>query len=166
MPVKSLLKPEIKKWLDKSIESELYASNLYKYIANNLQRLGYFGCQSFFLKESLDELSHYQNIVDFVNDMGDMAAMPAIQKINDPINSIMDALEISYETELELMRQYQRFYEIAESAKDCITATFIIEYMQIQRKSVGEFGDLIARFEKNKSDVFEFDKYMKKLANA
>lgn len=48
MAITSLLKPEIKKWLDKSIASELYASNLYKHIANQLQLLGFFGTQSFF----------------------------------------------------------------------------------------------------------------------
>ena len=46
MEVKSLLSANMKKWLQKSIESELYASNFYKHLANQLQRLGYFGSQA------------------------------------------------------------------------------------------------------------------------
>lgn len=65
-----LLKPEIKIWLEKSLASELYVSNLYKHFANQLQRLGYFGAQKYYLKESADELSHYQKLADYCNDMG------------------------------------------------------------------------------------------------
>lgn len=158
--VTSLLKPEIKAWLDKSIASELYASNLYKHIANQLQRLGLFGAQKYYLKESAEELTNYQRLVDFVNDMGSVAEVPAVQKMTDKISSLMDALEISYETELELMRQYQEFYEKAEDDYgDCVTATFIIEFLQIQRKSVGEYGDLISKLAL-KGDIYEFDEEM------
>ena len=49
---KSLLSAEIKILLEKALASELHVSNLYKHIANQLQRLGYFGAQSYYLKES------------------------------------------------------------------------------------------------------------------
>jgi len=121
----------------------------------------FFGVQKYFLKESDEELEHYQKIVDFVNDMGDISMVMAVPKMTDKILSISDALEIAYETEVDLMKQYQKFYEEAEDKyKDCVTATFLIEFLQIQRKSVGEYGDLNSRYEKNKNDVFEFDEYM------
>lgn len=160
--VKSLLKPEIKTLLDKSAASEMYAHFLYQYIANQLQRLGYFGAQSYYLKESAEELNHYQKLSDFCNDMGWVAPVPAVPKMADQISNISDALEVSYETELDLLRQYEKFYEEAEDKyEDCITATFIIEFIQIQRKSVGEYGDLIARLALN-GDVLVFDKEMGK----
>jgi len=163
MKIESLLKPEIKTWLEKSLASELYASNLYKHIANQLQKLGYFGGQSYYLKESMEELSHYQKLADYCNDMGWVAPVPAVPKISDQISNISDALEISYETELELLKQYQKFYEEAEDKmEDCITATFIIEFMQIQRRSVGTVADLLARLNL-KGDVYEFDEYLKEL---
>jgi ferritin len=163
MLVKSLLKPQVSKWFDKSVSSELYASNLYKHIANQLQRLGYFGTQKFFLKESAEELEHYQKLVDYVNDMGSVINVPQVPSMTDKIDNIMDALELAYNTELDLMNQYHQFYEQSQDDyEDCITATFLIEFLQIQRKSVGQYGDLISRFEKNTTDVFEFDHFMKK----
>ncbi len=161
--IQSLLKPEIKKWLQKSIESELYASNLYKHIANQLQRLGFFGAQKFFLHESGDELKHYQLIVDYLNDMGDVAAIPNIEAINDPILSIGTALSISYETELDLLNQYKEFYRIAEKNDDCVTGEFLLQFLKIQRNSVGEFGDFISRYQKcgmNEAAILEFDEFM------
>lgn len=160
--VQSLLSAEIKILLEKALASELHVSNLYKHIANQLQRLGYFGAQSYYLKESAEELTHYQRLSDYCNDMGWVAPVPAVPKMSDKISNISDALEISYEAELDLLNQYKKFYEEAEDKyDDCITATFIIEFLQIQRKSVGEYGDLIAKLNLN-GDIYEFDEEMGK----
>lgn len=158
--IKSLLKPEVKKWFDKSAQSELYAHNLYKHLANQCQRLGLFGMQKYFLHESEEEDKHFNKLSDFVNDMGEVLGVPEILKVSATVKSIEDALSAAYKAEYDLMKQYQTFYEEAEEAGDCITSTFIIEFMQIQRKSVGEFGDLIARLEQNKTDILEFDEYV------
>lgn len=159
---KSLLSAEIKILLEKALASELHVSNLYKHIANQLQRLGYFGAQSYFLKESADELSHYQKLSDYCNDMGWVAPVPAVPKMSDKISNISDALEISYEAELDLLNQYKKFYEEAEDKyDDCITATFIQQFILIQVKSVGEYGDLIAKLALN-GDIYEFDEEMGK----
>ena len=65
MRVKNLLPAKVKANLDAAIHAELFASNLYKHLANQLQSLGFFGAQKFFLAESASELEHYQLIVDY-----------------------------------------------------------------------------------------------------
>lgn len=165
MLIQSLLKSEVKGWFGEACHAELYASHLYQYLGNQMQRLGFFGVQKYFLHESKEELTHYQKIADYMNDMGDMASVPAIESINNPIASIGDALILAYNTEKDLMYQYQEFYEKAEEAGDCITSSFLIEFMQIQRKSLGALGDLISRYQKNTTDVFEFDEHMGELIN-
>lgn len=160
--VKDLLSPKVKTLLEKSIHSELYASNLYKHVANNLQRLGYFGGQKYYLKESADELTHYQILVDYCNDMGWVAPMPTIEAISNPIFSIEDALRYQYEAETKLLNDYEEFYDEAEE-EDCITAQFLLQFLEIQRKSVGEVGDLIARYNRcgmNEAAILEFDEFL------
>lgn len=162
LTVKSLLNAEMKRWLQKSIASELFASNMYKHIANQLQRLGYFGAQKYFLNESSDELKHYQGLVDFVNDMGDVAQVPAIEAIKEKIESIEDALGCSYEIEMDLLNQYKEFYNIAEEKYPEI-GQFLLQYLEIQRTSVGEYGDLIARYNRcneNAAAILEFDEFL------
>lgn len=89
--------------------------------------------------------------------------VPAVPKISESILGISEALNKSYDAELLLMKQYQSFYNEAEDKySDCVTATFIIEFLQIQRTSVGEYGDLIARFNLG-ADILLFDKEMGKL---
>lgn len=163
--VKSLLSATMKKWLQKSIESELYASNFYKHAANQLQRLGFFGGQKYYLTESADELEHYQGLVDFVNDMGDVASVPKVDAITDKIECIGNTLDLAYELELDLFNQYKEFYEIAED-EDVAVAEFLLKYIKIQRKSVGQYGDLISRYQKcgeNEAAILEFDHYLSKL---
>lgn len=159
MLIKSLLSENIKGLLQKSIEAELYASNLYKHLSNQMQRLGFFGTQKYFLAESADELTHYQRIVDFINDNGDVAMMPKVDAINDKIESIGDALQVAYETEKDLLDQYKMFY--SECLKEDVTvAIFLEQYVMIQSKSVGEFGDLISTYNKAEStgEILLFDK--------
>jgi ferritin len=143
MTPKMVITQDLKNMLDDAIHSELYASNLYKHVANRLQKLGYFGAQKFFLAESATELEHYQINVQFQNDVGAVAEVPAIEAMDEPINSLRDALELGYETELQLYEDYKSWYKQASS--DSVVQQFLLQFLELQRKSVGEYGDLIAR---------------------
>lgn len=140
---KSLLTPEIKNMLDEAIHGELYVSNLYKHLGNQLQRLGFFGAQKYFLNESADELTHYQKIVDFQNDVGAVAKVPAIEAMTDTVGGLVDAIQIFYDNELELYYSYSDNYQTA--AGDPVVQQFLLQFLEIQRTSVGEAADLLAR---------------------
>ena len=142
---KMIISAECKKMLDEAIHSELYASNLYKHIANQLQRLGYFGASKFFLNESADELKHYQLHVEFLNDVGTVAKVPMIEAMNETIETFSDAIETGYETELELLNNYQGWYR--DTAEDPVVQQFLLQFLEIQRRSVGEYGDLLSRIQ-------------------
>ena len=165
MPIlKSLLTPSMKKGLQKAIYAELYQSNLWKHIANQLQRLGYFGGQKYFLAESAEELTHYQVFVDFINDMGDVADVPKIDAIEDDIDSIATALQVAYDMELDVYNQYKKFYEEAED-EDVAVGIFMQQFVTIQLQAVGAYGDLISRYNKcgtNEAAILEFDRYLSK----
>lgn len=140
---KSLLSPEVKACLDEAVHAELYAANLYKHLANQLQRLGYFGAQKFFLAESASELEHYQLHANYQNDSGTVASIPAIDAMDEPIGTLRDAIETAYDTELQLEKDYVRWYSAC--TKDPVTAEFLLQFLRGQRKSVGEYGDLLSR---------------------
>jgi len=162
MMSKNLLTAELTDQLQKAIASELYASHLYKHIANQMQYYGFFGAQKFWLKESADELTHYQIHVDFMNDMGAVAMLPAIQPIKETIDNIGSALELAYTTEYNLLMQYKEFYKIAEE-QDCIVDVYLHQFIEKQYKAVGEYGDLLARYTRcgsNEAAILEFDNYL------
>jgi ferritin len=162
--LKSLLSPEMKKGMQDAIYMELYQSNLWKSLANQLQRLGLFGSQRYFLAESAEELTHYQMHVEFMNDMGDCAELPKIDAIKDKVTDIGDALEIGYNTELDFYNQYKDFYQQAED-EDVSVAQYILQFIEIQRKAVGHYGDLLAKYKiaEQTKEILEFDQHISEL---
>lgn len=147
MPVKSLLSKSVESMLNEAVHAELYASNLYKHVANQLQRVGYFGAQKYFAGESADELTHYQKLADYLNDRGTTAKIPAVEAMTESVGSLRDAIELAFQTELDLERNYSRWYKTV-ATDDPITAQFLLFYLEEQRVSVGKYGDLIARLDR------------------
>jgi len=154
---KSLLNDSDRRMLNQAVEHELYASNFYKYSASCTQKQGYFGAQKFFEKESADELTHYYLIRDFMNDLGDEAEMPAINKVELEGETLSGIFLDAYELEVDLGDFYKKFYTKTE---DPYVKTFLHKMVNIQRKAVGEYGDLIARLKlckDNTSAILLFD---------
>ena len=149
MPTKSLLPTQTPATLNAAIAAELYAANLYKHVANQMQRMGYFGAQKFLLTESAHELEHYQRLVDYMDERGAMADMPAVPAITETCSSLRDAIEIAYETELQLERDYVKWYQACPCE---ITRQFLLQFLEFQRKAVGEMSDWIARLDRCGTD--------------
>jgi len=162
--LKSLLSKDMKEGMQDAVQLELQQSSLWKSLANQMQRLGYFGSQKYFLAESAEELTHYQMHVEFMNDMGDCADLPKIDAINDKVKTIGDALEIGYEIELDVYNQYKDFYEKATS-EDTVVAQYLLQFLEIQRKAVGQYGDLLAKYKvaEETKEILFFDKSMGKI---
>lgn len=146
MPVSSLLAPATEIILEEAIFQELHVSNTYKHVANQLQRLGFFGGAKHFLKESSEELGHYQRIADYINDRGSVAFVPDIPAIQDTVSTLRDALMLAYSKEVELGKLYEKWYSTLISS-DVTTAQFLLQYLEIQRASIGEYGDLVSRLD-------------------
>lgn len=158
MSLKSLLAPADSTKINKAIEHELYASSFYKRFAACLQNMGYFGCQKYFQGESEDELKHYQKWVDFINDRGELSAMPTIAAVKDEPKTLIDFFRAAYDLELELEEYYHDFYK---KTSDVAIQQRLLEFIEIQRTSIGEFGDLIATLERcgdEKGALLLFDK--------
>ena len=161
MSVKSLLSPSMKKGMQEAVYIELYQSNLWKSLANQLQKLGYFGSQKYFLAESAEELTHYQMHVYFMNDMGDCADLPKIDAVTDKVTDIGGALEVGYNIEMDVYKQYKDFYKKAED-EDVSVAQYLLQFVEIQRKAVGHYGDLLAKYKiaEATKELLEFDQHI------
>ena len=143
---RNLLPKDVQAALTEACQAEVYAAHLYQHLANRLQRLGFFGAQKFFLADSEDEMKHYRGLVDFFNDMGSVAPVPAVELMTEAVGSLRDALQAAYDTELQLMQDYATWYGVALKSFP-VAAQFILQYLEIQRKSVGEIADWLARLD-------------------
>ena len=132
--------------LNQALQSEFTAFYLYRHIALQCQKLGLFGAQKFFSAESDDEQAHAKRIENYFNDRGSVAALPAIESPDVEINGLLDAIKAGYKVETDLGNQYAKAYSLV-LAKDPTTAQFLLESLEIQRLSIGEYGDWVARLE-------------------
>lgn len=140
----SLLSATVKSLLEQAFVSELLTSNLYKNLANQMQRQGYFGAAEHFRNESSDELTHYQRIADYLNDRGEVAIVPELPAVNVTATDLGEALEAALSAEMDLEKFYQNAYKKAFEV-DVTTAQFLLGFLEIQRKSIGEYGDILTR---------------------
>jgi len=159
---KSLLSDSDKKMLNQAVEHELYASNFYKYGASCAQKQGYFGVQKFFEKESADELEHYYLIRDFMNDLGDEADMPQIPMVEFESDALLNIFLDANSLEQDLGEFYKKAYKKTE---DAYVQVFLHKMVNIQRKAVGEYGDLLARLQLCKNDPSALLIFDQELAN-
>lgn len=127
-----------------AIHAELTASQMYKNLANQCQRLGYFGAAKYFRAESASELEHYQKHVDFLNDRGCVAEVPDLDAADDQVKDLEDALTIAYEAEVELGNKYSKWFSSLFNS-DPMTAQFLLQFLEIQRGAIGEYGDWLQR---------------------
>ena len=150
--------------IEKRITGELKAELMYRTLANCMQNEGYFGAASFFLDESKAEAAHYQKLIDFCNDLG---VLPDIQM---PMNytytegGLESAFKVAFNAEFLLMREYAELIKLAK-AQDVILEEFLYFFIREQRKSVGEYGDFLARLELCKNEasaLLIFDNELKK----
>jgi hypothetical protein len=114
---------------------------------------GLFGCEKYFLAEAKDENKHFQKLAKFLNDMGVRICMPALEEQDEDIETIDEMFEKAYEMELNLLE----YYESIEEELPTRCENIILEMVQIQVKSVGEYGDLIARLSITGDDILVFD---------
>lgn len=165
MLTKNILKPQSQKLWETLSGEEMYAHHLYIHIANQLQGNGLFGGQSYFEGESASELTHYYKIRDFVNDMGGVLCAPSVEEMKQDTKDLGKALDVYYNTELDLLRTYEKAYKNFMSIDDYASAKLVLEFIEIQSSSVGEAGDLCKRYEiaAASKEVLFFDKELKKL---
>ena len=145
--------------LDNLAELELYNSHLYRHLANWCQMMGYFGAQKYYLKESEEEVEHYQKVVDYLNDAGGLVTLGSIDAPADDFKTLYDTLVAAYNQEVYTENEYSK---LASACKDDhVLYDFAIHILQHQRKAVGEYGDLISRYERvkdNSSGILTIDK--------
>lgn len=127
---------------------EIYAHYLYLHIANQLQANGFFGAQKFFESESESEMGHYKKVRNFINDIGSVLDSVPSYMITDDVTDIGTALQTYYDTEVALLKTYVEAYRQMDQDgnEDCVSEPLLLEFIDIQRESVGEAGDLLKRY--------------------
>lgn len=139
--MRQLLKEEEVAMINELGKQELTASHAYLHLSVMMKNLGFFGAEKYFLGESDSEREHFGKWNSFMNDMGEAISVQGLEPQTADVDSLMEALEFAYDMEADLLDMYERAYEMASPKMKAL----VYDFLNIQTKSVGEYGDLIAR---------------------
>ena len=128
---------------------EMVASHTYKHLANSMKTIGFFGAETFFHEESLSELSHYDKLQGFMNDMNEQLEVRSLDAVDEEIGELMQAFNCAVEMEADLLEEYEFAWEKSSPKMKA----FLKEMIDIQVQSVGEYGDLIARLSRTSEPI-------------
>lgn len=150
-----LISKEAKQSLDDLANLEQFNSYLYKHLSILCQAMGLFGAEKFFLKESSEEQTHYQDVVNFANTRGAAITLQVVQPIDEKYDGIDKMLKAAYEQEVYTENAYKKL--VNEHGKDPVVFQFGMEVLEHQYQSVGEYADLLARYDIAKNNLIIFD---------
>lgn len=139
----SLITKEAADALNKLAYLEMFNSYLYKSLAIKCQMVGLFGAEKFFKSESADEITHYQDVVDFANTRGVQIELENIDAPPSAPETLPDMLDAAYKQEVFTEKAYKQF--IKDHGDDPVCMQFGLEVLEHQYQSVGEYADLIVR---------------------
>lgn len=143
---KKLLDTDCVAKFEKACKYELLHAQTYRHLASQMQGLGYFGAQKFFLAEIPEEQSHFEKHIDFLNDMGITISIPQVPAMTEKVKSLKQALTMAYETELDLLEYYREMIK-DEGIEYGEILEHLMFFVAVQRKTVGEYGDILTRLE-------------------
>lgn len=127
--------------LEDRIKDEYYAHFFYQNAANYCRDVNYLKAETFFSKESEQELNHAKTIQNYLVDFN---VIPKIDqtKTTFEFTSLPQIIYDAYRMELNLMWDYA---ETSQSlfSKDIITFDFLTEFRKLQKNSVIEYNNLI-----------------------
>ena len=149
--------------LNDQITLEASASNSYLAMASWCEVTGYQGAASYFYAQSDEERTHMLKIIKYLNDVGAVAAIPAIKAPLISYKSLESLLKNALKSEQHVTKAIHKIVEIAQKEKDHSTNVFLEWFVNEQVQEETKFETLLQKFEligRDKLAINEIDKVL------
>jgi ferritin len=136
------------------IKDEYIAHYYYRAAANWCQDMNYKKAAEFFKNEAEDELTHAQDIQEYMVDFNIIPEIPQAPTSHS-FDSLVDIIYGAYKIELALMKEYNKNSQELFTS-DITTFDFLKKYRKFQKSAVVEYNDLINAIDLiDKTDKFQ-----------
>lgn len=149
MSLPKLISDTTEKLLQHQLGIEYQAATTYLAMSNICDVLGIFGCKKYFLAQSVEEMSHYQKVADFLLDRNAVPQVPQILAV-DPTQwtDLRTILYAYYNHEILVENSWKKVAQVVRiQEKDDLVYTFSQEFLKEQLQEVSTVIDLISTFE-------------------
>lgn len=146
------MKMKIAKLLNKQVNAEFYASNVYLQMCAWAEDQGLEGASEFFRKHSLEERTHMDKIFNFMAECGAPVTIEAIDKAPREFENLMEVIHGAFEHEKKVTAMIKNIAKTAFEAEDYTTFNFIEWFIAEQHEEEVLFGKILAR-----AEMLDFD---------
>lgn len=155
-----MLKPKVEKILNEQVQKEAYASYLYLSMASWADTEGYPGVAKWFYAQAEEENEHMLKVIEYINERGGKAIIPAIEQPPKKWKNIREAFEGALEHEKYVSESIDKIVELTLKEKDYATNNwvqwFVTEQVE-EESSVGLILDKLNLFG-DKVNYYMFDR--------
>jgi ferritin len=149
-----ILSSKVEGKINQLIGEELRAMYTYVSAANWCQANGYLQAYGYFIHESSEEKGHSEVLQQYLLDMG---CSPELYEIDEPSSdykTLKDVLYDALEMETDLGKKYSKTASDIQS-EDFMTVTKLQEFIKIQTKAIGFYGDMCSVADGVSDDKFQ-----------
>jgi ferritin len=132
-----MLNPEITAVLNKQVELEAQSSHSYLAMAVWAETQGYDGTATFLYRHAEEERVHMLKLIQFINERGSKAIIPALSAPNHAFNGLKEAFESVLLHETRVTESINEVVDICLKVKDYPTYNFMQWYVAEQLEEEG-----------------------------
>ncbi|HCQ30210.1 MAG TPA: ferritin [Flavobacteriales bacterium] len=164
-----MLSPTIEKALNNQVKIEANSSHLYLAMASWAETKGLNGTAQFLYKHSDEERMHMLKLVQYINERGGIAEIPALEKPEASFESLNAVFQKLLEHEIMVTGEINKVVEICLNEKDYTTHNFMQWYVaeQIEEEALARtIMDKLHLIGNDKGGLYLFDRDIQSLSMA
>lgn len=138
----------IEEYVNKQIEAELIASNLYIMLSNWTEKEKMIGCTNFLIKHAKEELDHMQYAIDYLIECNMVVNIPIVKERKAlDISNILDLFQQALLHEKLVSSIVNQFVVVAKREKDEQTLKFLEWFIDEQEQEEDLFKMIVSDIE-------------------
>ncbi len=131
-----MLQKDLEQKLNEQLNFELESAYVYFALAAYMDGESLDGFASWMKVQAQEEIEHAMRIYNYLNDRGSKVVLAALPQPKGDCESVLDAFEIALAHEIKLSERLNDLAEVARSAKDNTTYTFLEWFLTEQVEEV------------------------------
>jgi ferritin len=162
-----MLSPTIEKALNNQVKIEANSSHLYLAMASWAETKGLNGTAQFLYTHSDEERLHMLKLVQYINERGGIAEIPALDKPEATFESLNAVFQKLLEHEIMVTGEINKVVEICLNEKDYTTHNFMQWYVaeQIEEEALARtIMDKLHLIGNDKGGLYLFDRDIQSLS--
>lgn len=142
--------------INKQINAEMWSSNLYLSMSVHFAQVGYSGFASWLKKQSLEEMQHAYDMIDYMTKRGGEVRIGAIEAVPQKFGTVLEVFQQVYDHECKVSEMIENVVKVASEERDMATQDFFWQYVREQveeEATASEIVDMI-RLSKEQNLIF------------